>query len=108
MWTSPATQSRTCPGKIYRERDAAKLIGISVGALRTLENSGIFEFNHLLQTKGGYHELDINAFRKRLLALAPPQGRASGYANGYIAIKIVMGGHHDSPEVKVDVVRAIT
>jgi len=98
---------RSCPGKIYMERDAAKRIGLSVGVLRALKESGIFEFNHLLPTKGGYHELDIGAFTKSLLALAPPQGPAGSYANEYIALKTVMGGHHDSPEAKVDVVRAL-
>jgi hypothetical protein len=82
-------------------------MGLSVGLLRALKDSGIFEFNHLLPTKGGYHELDIDAFRKRLLALAPPQGPASCYANESIALKTVMGAHHDSPEAKVDVVRAL-
>ena len=98
---------RTCPGRIYMERDAAKRTGLSVGVLRGLKNSGIFEFNHLLPTKGGYHELDIDAFTKRLLALAPPAGPASGNASEYITVKTVMSGHHDSPETKVDVVGAL-
>jgi hypothetical protein len=98
---------RNCPGRIYMERDAAKRIGLSVGVLRALKNSGIFEFNHFLPTKGGYHELDIDLFTKRLLALAPPAGPASGNASEYITVKTVMGGHHDSPEAKVDVVRAL-
>jgi hypothetical protein len=41
------------------------------------------------------------------LALAPPQGPAGSYANEYIGMKAVKGGHHDSPEAKVDVVRAL-
>ena len=98
---------RTCPGRIYRERDAAKRMGLSVGVLRALKNSGIFEFNHLLPTKGGYHELDIDTFTKRLLALAPPAEPASGNTSEYITVKTVMSGHHDSPETKVDVVRAL-
>jgi len=101
------TIPRSCPGKIYRERDAAKLIGISFGVLRALKESGIFEFNHLLPTKGGYHELDIDAFTKTLLALAPPEGPDRGNNSEYITVKTVMGGHHDSPETKVDVVRAL-
>jgi hypothetical protein len=101
------TIPRTCSGKIYRERDAAKLIGISVGVLRALKESGIFKFNHLLPTKGGYHELDIDAFTKTLLALAPPEGSDRGNESEYITIKTVMSGHHDSPETKVDVVRAL-
>src|ERR1035437_9142497 len=89
---------RTCPGKIYRERDAAKRMGLSVGVLRALKDSGIFEFNHLLPTKGGYHEVDIDAFSERLLALAPPQRSAGSHANECIALKTIMSGHHDSPE----------
>jgi len=98
---------RTCPGKTYMERDAAKRMGLSVAVLRTLKNSGIFEFNHLLPTKGGYHELDIDAFMKRLLALAPPEGPASSIAGEHIAVRTVMVGHHHSPETKVEVVRAL-
>jgi hypothetical protein len=105
--TRSDTIPRTCPGKIYRARDAAKLIGISVGVLRALKDSGIFEFHHLLPTKGGYHELDIDTFRERLLALAPPQRSAGSHTNECIALKAIMGGHHDSPEAKADVVRAL-
>jgi len=98
---------RTCPGKIYMERDAAKRMGLSVAVLRALKNSGIFKFNHLLPSKGGYHELDIDAFTKRLLALAPPEGPASNIAGEHISLNAIMAGHHDSPETKVDVVRAL-
>jgi hypothetical protein len=82
-------------------------MGLSVGVLRALKDNGIFEFNHLLPSKGGYHELDIGAFSRRLLALAPPEGPASGSASGYITLKTVMLGHHDSPETKMDVVRGL-
>ena len=98
---------QTCPGRIYRERDAAKLMGVSVGVLHSLKEIGIFEFNHLLPSKGGYHELDLNSFKNRLLALAPPKGKASKGTNESIALKAVMGGHHDSPKTKVDIVRAL-
>jgi hypothetical protein len=74
---------RTCPGKTYPERDAARRMGLSVGMLRALKDDGIFEFNHLLPTKGGYHELDIDAFKKRLLALPPSQGPTGRHANEY-------------------------
>jgi hypothetical protein len=98
---------RSCPGRIYMERDAAKRMGLSVGVLRALKNSGIFEFNHLLPTKGGYHELDIDLFTKRLLALAPPAGPPRGNETQSFAVKTVMSGHHDSPQTKVNVVRAL-
>jgi hypothetical protein len=98
---------RTCPGKLYMERDAAKRMGLSVAVLRALKNGGIFEFNHLLPSKGGYHELDIDGFTKRLLALAPPTGPAHGNASECITVKTIMSGHHDSPETKLNVVRAV-
>jgi hypothetical protein len=41
------------------------------------------------------------------LALAPPKGKASKGTNESIALKAVMGGHHDSPKTKVDIVRAL-
>ena len=104
---SRAVVPQTCPGKIYRERDAAKRVGVSVSVLRALKESGIFEFNHLLPSKGGYHELDLDSFTKRLLALAPPKGKATNLMNDGIALKTIMGGHHDSPKTKVDVVRAL-
>jgi hypothetical protein len=82
-------------------------MGLSVGVLRALKSCGIFEFNHLLPFKGGYHELDVEAFTKRLLALAPPAGPAGRNASEHITVKTVMSGHHDSPERKVNVVRAL-
>jgi hypothetical protein len=82
-------------------------VGVSVSVLRALKESGIFEFNHLLPSKAGYHELDLNSFTKKLLALAPPKGKANNFMNDGIALKAVMGGHHDSPKTKVDVVRAL-
>jgi hypothetical protein len=98
---------RACPGRIYRERDAAKLMGLSVAVLRALKNSGIFEFNHFLPSKGGYHQLDIDAFTRKLLALAPPAGLARGNLSDYITLKTVMRGHHNSPEAKMDLLRAL-
>jgi hypothetical protein len=97
----------TCPGKIYRERDAAKRMGISVGVLRALKDNGIFEFNHLLPSKGGYHELDIDAFCARLLARAPGQEQSGSNGIESIAFKKAMSGRHDSPQTKVAVVLAL-
>ena len=88
---------RPSPGKIHRERNAANQLGLSVSVLRALKEGGIFEFNHHLPTKGGYHELDIEAFKTRLLSRAPAQGPAMSEANGHAVFKVVMSGHHDSP-----------
>jgi hypothetical protein len=101
------TVPRTAPGKTYWERDAAKRMGFSVGVLRALKDSGVFAFNHLLPTKGGYHELDMNAFTAKLLALAPPQGQSVGGTSEAIGLKAVLDGRHDTPTTKVEVLRAL-
>src|ERR1035441_9832190 len=61
---------RTCPGEIYRVRVAAKRLVISVSVLKAMKSSGIYEVNHLLPTRAGFHELDLRAFTRKLLALA--------------------------------------
>jgi hypothetical protein len=101
------TVPRTAPGKTYWERDAAKRMGLSVGVLRALKDSGVFVFNNLLPTKGGYHELDMNAFTAKLLALAPPKGQSVGVTSEAIGLKVVLDGRHDSPATKVEVLRAL-
>jgi hypothetical protein len=98
---------RASPGKIHRERDAAKRLGLSVGVLKALKESGIFESNHHLPTKGGYHELDIEAFSNSLLSRAPAQWSVKNRANGHVVFKTVMCGHHDAPQTKLGLVRAL-
>jgi len=70
--SAAARLSPTVPGKIYRLRQAAAMIGISSELLRRLKTSGDFEVNHLLRTKPGFHELDIEAFIQKLKRLASP------------------------------------
>src|SRR5208337_3786673 len=61
----------TVPGKIYRLRQAAAMIGISSGLLKHLKASGDFQVHHQLRTRPGFHELDIEAFVQKLKRLAP-------------------------------------
>ena len=98
---------RASPGKIHRARDAAKQLGISIGLLKTLKESGTFEFNHHFPTKGGYHELDIEAFKTRLLSRAPAQKPVEDKGNGTLEFKALMCGHHDAPATKGDLVQAL-
>jgi len=49
----------TFPGKIYRARPAAAMIGISVELLKQMKATGDFEINHCPRTKPGFHELDM-------------------------------------------------
>jgi len=98
---------RTSPGKIFRNRDAAKHMGLSASLLQFLKKAGVYEVNHLLPTRAGFHELDIEAFRQRLLTLAPRSESSSGVAQECVALRVVMQGHHDSLEIKMNVLRAV-
>ena len=47
------------------------MIGISSALLKCLKASRDFEVNHVLRTKPGFHELDIEAFIQKLKRLVP-------------------------------------
>jgi TniQ len=98
---------RTCPGKICRLREAAKRLGLSVSVLRALKRSGIYEVNYLLPTRAGFHELDLGAFTKRLVDLAPDLKHISSGGKGTVTLQSVLCGRRDSLEVKLNVVRGL-
>src|SRR5271157_5268752 len=94
------------PGKIYRLRQAAAMIGISGGLLKRLKASGDFEVGHRLRTKPGFHELDIQAFIQKLKRLAPPEP-ADLSSPKYIRFAIVARGWYGSVAAKARIVRAV-
>ncbi len=98
---------RTAPGRIFRKRQAAKLLGISVSLLEAIKEAGIYEVNNLLPTRAGFHELDLKAFSQKLFALAPESNcqDASGFES--ITLKNVSCGHHESTATKLSVLRAL-
>src|ERR1035437_236444 len=98
---------RTWPGKIYRAREAAKRLGLSVSVLKALKESGIYEVNHLLPTRAGFHELDLMAFTKKLLDLSPDQKPTSARQKGTVTLQSILCGRRDSLEIKLSVLRAI-
>lgn len=98
---------RTWPGKIYRVRDAAKCLGLSVSVLRALKKSGIYEVNHLLPTRAGFHELDVKAFTKKMLDLAQGLMPTSIRGKETVTLQSVLCGRRDSVEVKLSLVRAL-
>jgi hypothetical protein len=95
------------PGKIYKKREAAKLLGISVSVLHALKEGSIYEVNHLLPTRAGFHELDLDAFRQRVLALVPDNSFCSIADLESVTLNSVLGGHHDATQTKVKLVRAL-
>ena len=52
--SAAARPSPTLPGKIYRMRRAAAMIGISVELLQRLKATGDFEVHHLLERNRGF------------------------------------------------------
>ncbi len=105
--SAAARLSPTLPGKIYRLRRAAAMIGISVGLLRRMKATGDFEVNHLLGMKPGFHELDIEAFIQKLKRLAPLMNPADLSSPRYIRFAIVARGWYGSVEAKANIVRAV-
>ncbi len=105
--SAAARPSPTLPGKIYRMRRAAAMIGISGGLLQRLKATGDFEVHHLLGTKPGFHELDIEAFIQKLMRLAPPMNPADLSSPRYIRFAIVACGWYGSLEAKANIVRAV-
>jgi hypothetical protein len=106
--SAAARLSPRLPGKIYRVRQAAAMIGISVGLLKCLKASGDFEVNHLIsKKKPGFHELDIEAFIQKLKKLAPPRNPTDLSSPKYVRFAIVARGWYGSVEVKANIVRAV-
>src|SRR5208283_79876 len=89
--SAAARLSPTIPGKIYRVRQAAAMIGISGRLLERLKASGDFQVNHQLK-KRGFHELDIEAFIQKLKRLAPPMNPADLCSPTYVRFAIVACG----------------
>ncbi len=106
--SSAARLSPALPGKIYRLRQAAAMIGISVELLKCLKASGDFEVSHLIsRTRPGFHELDIEAFIQKLKRLAPPLNPADLSSPKYVRFAIVARGWYGSVEAKANIVRAV-
>jgi hypothetical protein len=98
---------RTSPGKILGKREAARRMGLSVSVLEALKKDGLYEVNHLLPTRDGFHELDVEAFRQKLMTQGPCQSSSTGVGNGCVTLRDMMRGHHDSTATKMDVLRAL-
>lgn len=96
---------RTSPGAILRSREAAKQLELSVSVLQAIRKIGLFEVRHLSPTRPGFHELDIDAFRQKLLDLTTSPVPSSN--REYITLEAVVKGHHESLELKVNLLRAL-
>ena len=57
-------------GKVYSLPDAARMLGLPVNTLRELKKMAVYVSNHLSR-RNGFHELDLRAFKEKLLGLSP-------------------------------------
>jgi hypothetical protein len=86
---------------------AAKRLGISVSVLKALRGSGIYEVKHLLPTRAGFHELDLNLFTEKMLDLVPNQEPSRIRGRETVTLQSVLCGRRDSLEIKLNLVRAL-
>ena len=98
---------RTSPGRIYRDREAAKHLGLSVSVLKDLKRAGIYEVNHVLPTRSGFHEFDLKAFAKNLLDSARDNEPSSIRGKETVTLRTVLCGNRNSSEIRLNVVRAV-
>lgn len=98
--------SPTHSGKILHSRVAAKRLSLSVSVLQILRKTGSYEVKHAFPNRTGFHVLDIEAFEKRILAVASVSPIA-GIDGRNLTLSSVIAGHHDSPAIKAEVVAAV-
>ena len=78
-----------------------------MSVLKALKSSGIYEANHLLPTRAGFHELDLNAFTNELLDLPTDLRISTIQGEGTVTVRSILCGRRDSVEIKLNVVRAV-
>jgi hypothetical protein len=94
-------------GKVLRERQAAKRLGVTVSVLKALKTSGVYAPKHILRTLPGYHERDLEGFRLQFVNLIrPTECRAIVRQDG-ISAKAIMQNRHYGADVKVALIRAL-
>lgn len=101
--TKVATTLRRADGRSLGEREAAAFVGLPVSVLQSLRRSGHFEVQFLPTPLKAFHELDLNAFSEKVLALGekldhPPANSTS--------LQDVMRLKFRNAEGKADFVRA--
>jgi hypothetical protein len=98
---------RTYPGRVYRARKAAAMIGLSPAVLRSLKTSGHYEVRHLFPTAPGFHALDIKAFAQKVLRLQSPHAADVPPRQNCLALREATKGFHGYLGGGAEVVRAI-
>jgi hypothetical protein len=96
----------TAPGKVLQAREASRRLGLSVAVLRLLREGELYQVLHMLPSRPGYHEHDVNEFRQRLTSLAGERNYQSAEA-GTMTLRQILNNRHDSASVKVQFLEKI-
>jgi len=98
---------RNYPGRVYRARKAAAMIGLSPAVLRSLKTSGHYEVRHLFPTAPGFHALDIETFGQKMLRLQSPHTADVPPRQNCLALREATKGFHGYLGGGAEVVRAV-
>lgn len=96
----------SAPGTILRCREAARQLEMSPEVLQSLRRHGIFRVQHLSPTRPGFHTLDVQVFKQRLLGLGKSSGQSIDKEAG-ISLGAILRTPHVSAETKAEAVGAI-
>ena len=92
-------------GESFTVRKAAALLSLPVSVLKVLREQGIYQVRHIANPMAAYHELDLNAFRDKLLACRATNSRK--LTDDLITFKQVMLMKAGAGIVKASFIRAI-
>jgi len=99
--------ARNPTGTVLSMTAAAKRMGIPRKLLCALKESRVFDMNSLVSRRGGIHELDLDSFTQKLLALAPPASETRQSTNQTKTLKSALSWVHFSTETKVSIFQAL-
>ena len=94
-------------GKPVTDTDAAKLLGLPQDLLQPLIDGGIFKAKRQRSGKRGFDQADIDAFRRRILALAPSVPRSVFTVDSCISLNAALTWRWDSIGTKVQLLQAL-
>lgn len=90
-------------GAVVRVRTAAKRLGLPVSVLGALRDSGDFVVRHLPTGRTGWHEYDLEAFERKVIAASI----STATGGQVIELSRIMQNRHHTPPMKAEVVRSI-
>jgi hypothetical protein len=97
----------TSPGTVLRCREAARQLEMSPALLNCLRRRAIYGVQHLSPTRPGFHHLDVELFRQRILNLAQASDSSADFNVCGISFGSALRNPHYSVAAKVAIIEAI-